>query len=712
MKKTGIVSLVMSCVMSMSLFSFVSAGSVLADGEPTHKSGPWEGQYDGEGITWEKEADSDWYGKEYHSCYYRELNEDSLKNICHGQLPTERAQEPITKNNTYYYLTSDIHITVASEEIAQSFSNHYYYLNGYNIYYDVEGSGYLFYAENGNRFNVSDNTNQTNTGKIISTHNAPIGYLNGNSNFDIRVPIVGSASSYSESGSSAFKILYGTLYLYSEISGFSAKQGGAIYIESGYAYINGTISNCYADEGGAIYCTGGTVYLQNGATITGNQAISRGGGLCLNGDGLNSTLNCYTCTVTGNTCVNYGEGEGGGGIFCYPSTLNSSAVVSMGETVVIDNNSNGDGDKTNLYFDGNNYRDQILLSYFNATGSHVGLSRKPAPEGEDWYYKIVTCTSTDTITDDVFFDDSSSCYLVTDSNKKGLYYYNSAYPHFLGYSVLVDGAVGFKMYFELPDSYFTGSNKYFIHNNSDQVIIKTFSDDEFIPVEGQPNRYYATAYIPPMILVNASYNLKINYQDSSKTDTTISLANYRAAIQSSGTEKDKAMVDAVVDYCYGVAAIKYGYDANTMFSYTRPYDTEDIDEPDPIVSYGPFAYKGSSLVANSETKLKHYFTIEDGSDVSKVSVYVDGVKMKLYNAGNGYYNVTITNINFFQAGTSKTVVVKYDGVDQYSFSYSPCDYLYKAVAAGDGKDNKGTYIFAKAFYNLYKTMIDYNTPNE
>ena len=724
MKKTGIVSLVMSCVMSMSLFSFVSAGSVLADDGRSHRDGPWADQYvgDDEEQDWKKEANSDWMCCDFRGYHYRLLDEKAFTDICGGKLPVDRAEAE--QNYTVYFLGADLDLDIATDKFSGVFNSYYYDLNGYNINYNVEitdgyeGNQYLFNAEQGGaHIYLRDSSKGSVKGSIISTKNAPIGLADNNADFHVEVPINGSQNAYAETNARAFTLLNGELELKAEISGFSATRGGAVYIEAGTLRCDSgaKITNCHADEGGAIFSIAGTLYLNNGTTISGNTAESRGGGLCINGELNDTQLTCSNCYITENICYGLDDGEGGGGIYCYPSISNRYSLINMNYTVVVDNNYSEDGNSNNIFFAGYSYRDKIDARLLDMTNSHVGVSREVSQDDQDWFYSIVVC---DTVIDEnVFFSDSSDYYLSPVTNGKELKYYNCAVPHFLGYSVLVDGAVGLKMYFELPDDYFTNPDYvYRIKSNGTEEVIKTFANDEFIPVENEPHRYYAIAYIPPIDLANSYYSsnaLRVYYDDKVNSGTTVSLSDYRTAIQRIGTEKDKIMVDAVIDYCYGVSAIKSGWYYNPIVSsYTRPYDTEDIDEPDPIVSSGPFAYKGSSLVANSETKLKHYFTIEDGSDVSKVSVYVDGVKMKVYNAGNGYYNVTITNINFFQAGTRKTVVVKYDGVDQYSFSYSPCDYLYKAVAAGDGKDNKGTYIFAKAFYNLYRTMIDYNTPNE
>lgn len=157
--------------------------------------------------------------------------------------------------------------------------------------------------------------------------------------------------------------------------------GGAVYVagESATAAVliaGGTISgNSAVSNGGGILVNGGYTLLQiNGGTLENNSAKTGGGVTVLFG-----TMNLFGGTVTNNTAELYG-----GGVLCSPT----SVINLQGAPKVFDNTSGKGFD--NLYLDGNEDTDPtspINLVGPLTDGVKLGLSRWIRPDDNAHPYR-------------------------------------------------------------------------------------------------------------------------------------------------------------------------------------------------------------------------------------------------------------------------------------------------------------------------------------
>ncbi len=103
-------------------------------------------------------------------------------------------------------------------------------------------------------------------------------------------------------------------------------------------------------------------------------------------------------------------------------------------------------------------------------------------------------------------------------------------------------------------------------------------------------------------------------------------------------------------------------------------------------------YFGSSLSLKSETAIKHYFTVQEGIDVSSLTVTVNGESAKLEANGNKYM-LNISNIP--AQNLDKIFTVKVGGI---TLSYGALS--YGNVAMGTSKETLKNLVRALYAYNL------------
>jgi len=104
------------------------------------------------------------------------------------------------------------------------------------------------------------------------------------------------------------------------------------------------------------------------------------------------------------------------------------------------------------------------------------------------------------------------------------------------------------------------------------------------------------------------------------------------------------------------------------------------------------AYYGSSLSLKSETAIKHYFTVEEGVDVSALKVTVDGEDAELVKSGD-YYMLKIDNILAQDLDDEFTTEVGGITLDYSAFSYAK-------TALGTSNETLKNLCIAMYAYNM------------
>ena len=166
-----------------------------------------------------------------------------------------------------------------------------------------------------------------------------------------------------------------------------------------------------------------------------------------------------------------------------------------------------------------------------------------------------------------------------------------------------------------------------------------------------------------------------------------SIYDYAAAAKedTSLSEAEQAMVDAM--YTYGAYSIKWKYgvivpeDANELVATLNKADFEKY-KLDEDVSFGDITLAGISLLLDSNTALKLYFTCS--SDVTGHSVTVGGKTLDIHPTGaTDLYYVTIGGIAAHQLTADIPVV--FDG--RYTITVSPMTYVYYSIEDGSVTDD-------------------------
>ncbi|MDE6520899.1 MAG: hypothetical protein K2K91_10685 [Ruminococcus sp.] len=273
--------------------------------------------------------------------------------------------------------------------------------------------------------------------------------------------------------------------------------------------------------------------------------------------------------------------------------------------------------------------------------------------------------------------------------------------HLAGHSISLDGNIGVNFYMELDESVIENKEAYmqFTLPNGDTQNVnigeaKTETVDE--------KQYYVfSCNVAPKEITDI-ITAQIITSDSRKgTVYEYSVMEYIdyifTDINNDGEytydEKTRNLVGAMM--FYGEMARKYfnpvasepssdsGLDKLTAETLKKFEKQISGELPDGITYYG------SSLLLESNTTVRHYFKVAEGTDVREYD-------FSAYK--NGYYYTDIPNISASNLGTPQTTKI-----GDYIMSYSPMSYAYDVLNSDTASDN---------LKNLVKVLYLYNQAAE
>lgn len=254
-----------------------------------------------------------------------------------------------------------------------------------------------------------------------------------------------------------------------------------------------------------------------------------------------------------------------------------------------------------------------------------------------------------------------------------------------GHSLTLDGKIGINFSMELAES---------VVSDSKAVMRFTLPDgtSKDIPVSEAEVRGESCIFTCelPAKDVRTVVTAQIITGDGKKgTEFTYSAAEYAKVILSGDeySEEVKALVSAMLDY--GKSAEAYFGGRRVLESAAmRTVKAEDLSQykastagelPEGI------SYVGASLILESETTLRHYFAVDNGTDVS-------GLGFSGSKEGN-YYYIEIKNISAQELDTDIPVKVK-----GFTVNGSPMSYAYTVLEQSDD-DNLQRLVKALYLYN-------------
>ena len=245
-----------------------------------------------------------------------------------------------------------------------------------------------------------------------------------------------------------------------------------------------------------------------------------------------------------------------------------------------------------------------------------------------------------------------------------------------GQSASLDGTIGFNIYVAANDDYANWTASF----NGDEVA--TPAKDE--------NGLYKFTYQ----VAAKDMDEKINFTVNDKIDVTVSVSKYLDELSETDNESLKNLAESMS--AYGDAS-KAFFSGGTVAEQTI---TDDLSFYDFAVNTMPegISYYGSSLLLESETTIRHYFTLAEGKNISDFAFMVGGKTATLVESKNnpGYYCIDIQNVSADELGTAFTVSINGEEVIT---NYSALSYANKVLSSDSTDDNLKNLVKALYLYN-------------
>lgn len=262
---------------------------------------------------------------------------------------------------------------------------------------------------------------------------------------------------------------------------------------------------------------------------------------------------------------------------------------------------------------------------------------------------------------------------------------------FSGATLSLSGNIGVNFHMELDDSVVNDKNAYMQFTLPNGDTTKVMVSDAVIKNENDKKYYVFSCEVAAKEMSDT-----ITAQIYSGNNTAISVkyrysvaeyAGYIKANSSDFDDKTKKIVDEMTNY---------GNYAKAYFDGTELDETEEMKQVTAenlsaytMKSTGTLSkgitYYGSSLLLESETTLRHYFKVAEGTDVS--------VYKFSGNKGN-YYYIDITDISADRL--DDVCDTKTGG---YTVTYCPMSYAYAVLSSDKANDSLKNVVKALYLYN-------------
>ena len=443
----------------------------------------------------------------------------------------------------------------------------------------------------------------------------------------------------------------------------------------------GTITNCYnagnltaiessATIGGICgYNNGGTVTnCYNTGTVTATSSGADISGIC--GYNFGPIKNCYYLADT--------EDENGGKTTAQFASGEVAYLLSQGCTV-------GEGE------------DAVTYSG-SVWGQNLATENYPLLNGKTVYQvdSYEGCIGNPGNSTKVYSNTDAPIYVEHNYSSKGTCticgaFKNGIGEHLDGYSLSLDGNIGVNFFMELDKSVIADENAYMkfrLPNGKTSVVL--VGDAKQQTVGG--TTYYVFSCEVAAKEMNETITAQIITSDKKGEIYEYSVADYIQYIRDNPTEFDEktlSLVNAMAGY--GDYAKAYfnneNLDANTEMDAVTADTLASFDKQISGDLPEGITYYGSSLLLESNTTMRHYFKVTEGTDVSALSF--SGSK------GN-YYYIDIPNISAEKLGTIQNVTI-----GNCTISYSPMSYAYAVLSSKNTSESlknlvKSLYLYEQA----------------
>ena len=694
MKAKSVVAMALSCVMSLSVVSFVSFGSLLADDTKTLRLNGTDEVFhlktEGEDAGW------------YTNGYYKILSSDK---IVDGKLPSSGKyvlDEDITINDGVE-LEGALEINFLGKTIT--------YTNTDKSEYMISTDGYFVHlcstVESNPLDNIHGTFKATKGAPFLSAKNYSCNVMNLNING-------GKSSSYSvdEEGKSLISFYSQNSLTVSDcyITKGSADKGGAIILgeKSLCSISKSTIEYCSANEGGAIYGEGRSIHIENSA-LSNNYSEKNGGAITIVKDGAVYLGN--GAIIRNNNC----DAGYGGGIYADKTGYTDwySSVVISGDDPFVQYNK-GNGVDSNIYFASNEAYSYVDIE----SGCGDGAAFKIGISFFEFYDKTpVQGYGVSNVAEVAISCDNPT--LKPDRNGSGIYFIPKLpedYFDITGVNLCLDGNyIGVTFHVAVVSGYDGADlNGYYNANRYSSTPVKA---DKVEEVNGE---WLFTCYMESMEMstpitfsVGASYNTSLILLEG------FTISNYAKAVYIGDyTEGQKNIAASMVTY--GAASQKYfNFMANEPADYflaaaDKAIMSEDVTSSSSIYN-GFFKgskpkatpvsenihYYGSSIIFGSQPTLKMYFTYDEGVDTELITWGVMADEKPTFIPGTRYFYITLPDLDMVYGFNLIPIVPVYYGDTRYDFGMSPSSYLYNALMSDKASPEMKELARSMVIYNYY-----------
>lgn len=264
-----------------------------------------------------------------------------------------------------------------------------------------------------------------------------------------------------------------------------------------------------------------------------------------------------------------------------------------------------------------------------------------------------------------------------------------------GYSLSLSGNIGVNFFMELSDEVVADDKAYMqftLPNGDTPQVMVSKAEIAFVGEK----KYYVFSCEVAAKEMDDTITAQIITSDSKGVVYKYTVRDYADYILDEANGYDdntKAVVSAM---------LSYGDYAKAYFSGEELTATSEIEAitSDMLAGYAMtesgtlpegIEYYGSTLLLESETTIRHYFKVADGTDVSAYNMTEKG----------GYYYIQCSDIPAGSLGTAQDI-----SVGEYTISYSPLSYA-KAVLESENTDANLKNL-VKALYIYNQNALAYN----
>ena len=281
-----------------------------------------------------------------------------------------------------------------------------------------------------------------------------------------------------------------------------------------------------------------------------------------------------------------------------------------------------------------------------------------------------------------FVNGKNSLYDMTDVEL------DTAPAKFSGATLSLGGNIGVNFHMELDDSVVNDKNAYMHFTLPSGNTTKVMVSDAIMKNENSRTYYVFTCEVAAKE-INDDITAQMIFGDGTASEEySYSVKEYSDSILNSDySDETKTLVKKILDY--GKYAKAYFSGGNLTTTSEINSVTADMLSDYTMKSIGTLSngitYYGSSLLLESETTVRHYFKVAEGTDVSAYNF--SG------NKGN-YYYIDITDIS-----ADKLDMACDTKIGGYTVTYSPMSYIYAVLSSEKASDSLKNVVRALYLYN-------------